>query len=174
MDEKEQRGPVQYRGTNRGYPGFFAVLRPKGFTLLEMSIAVVLLGVLVAYGVPRFQKAFEQSRLDMAAMHLESVWTAQRLYRTYGTQFSTSITDLSNYLDTSFVVSQCNNTPPCAPSCDFCYAMASSAENAFEARATRNSAKTSYWSGYLSITEAGTITGYTSGHNGEVVTPSKL
>ena len=52
----------------------------SGFTLTELMIVMVIIGVLAAMSVPSFQRAIEQSRADVAAANLRSVWSAQRLY----------------------------------------------------------------------------------------------
>ena len=53
---------------------------PHGHTLVELTVVMLVVGVLASFGVPRFVHSLEQSRVDMAATNLRAIWTAQRLY----------------------------------------------------------------------------------------------
>ncbi len=67
--------------------------RERGYTLVEALVVLVIMSVLVAMGVPRFQQSLEQARADVAGANLRSIWSAQRLYwlenRTYATDLRT-------------------------------------------------------------------------------------
>ena len=52
----------------------------RGYSLVEMIVAVIVAGVLLSIGVPRFQRSLEQSRADVAGANLRAIWSAQRLY----------------------------------------------------------------------------------------------
>ena len=71
------------------HPGGFK----RGYTLVEMIVAVIVAGVLLSVGVPRFAQSLEQSRADVAGANLRSIWSAQRLYwlqnRTYAPDLPT-------------------------------------------------------------------------------------
>jgi hypothetical protein len=41
---------------------------------------MVVMGVLVSLGVPRFQRTLEQARADVSGASLRAIWTAQRLH----------------------------------------------------------------------------------------------
>jgi len=132
-----------------------------GYTLIEMLVVCTILGILISYGVPQFQKSFELSRIDMATAHLESVWTAERIYKAQNGAFANSISLLQNYLDASFATSSCTSSScSSSSSCDFCFSIASASDTAFTANATRNTAKTKRWGGTIDITESGTVSGY--------------
>ncbi|MFA5162202.1 MAG: prepilin-type N-terminal cleavage/methylation domain-containing protein [Elusimicrobiales bacterium] len=133
----------------------------KGYTLLELLVTATVLGVLISYGVPQFQKSFEQSRVDLAGAHLESIWTAQRLFKAQNATFAQGIGNLGDFLDASFINSACVSSDPCGTVCDFCYRFENVTSTAFTAVAQRNSGKTTFWDGSILLTEAGTLTGST-------------
>ena len=51
-----------------------------GFTLVELAVVVVIIGVLAAFGVPRFLQAVERSKASEAFAYLSAVRTAQERY----------------------------------------------------------------------------------------------
>ena len=61
----------------------------RGYTLVEMMIVLVVMGVMISFGIPQFSRALEQSRADVAGANLRAIWTAERIYwldnRTYTT-----------------------------------------------------------------------------------------
>ena len=62
--------------------------REKGFTLIELMIVVVIIGILAALAIPRFMQATTKSKQSEAKQLLKQVYTMQRTYRqannTYG------------------------------------------------------------------------------------------
>ena len=70
-----------------------AARRERGYSLIEALIVLVIMSVLVAMGIPRFQQSLEQAQADVAGASLRSIWSAQRLYwlqyRTYATDLPT-------------------------------------------------------------------------------------
>src|SRR5260221_8938037 len=57
-----------------------AVKTRKGFTLVELAVVVVIIGVLAAFGVPRFLQSVERSKASEAFAYLSAVRTAQERY----------------------------------------------------------------------------------------------
>jgi type IV pilus assembly protein PilA len=53
----------------------------KGFTLVELAVVVVIIGVLAAFGVPRFLQSVERSKASEAFAYLSSVRSAQERYQ---------------------------------------------------------------------------------------------
>jgi prepilin-type N-terminal cleavage/methylation domain-containing protein len=132
-----------------------AIRRPRprpcrrGYSLVEMIVAVIVAGVLLSIGVPRFAQSLEQSRADVAGANLRSIWSAQRLYwlqnRNYAPDLNTLLS--ANLIDPSLP----------ATSSPYTYSIADSSDSWFTATATRTG--TSTWSGSFTIAADGTFTG---------------
>jgi prepilin-type N-terminal cleavage/methylation domain-containing protein len=134
----------------------------QGFTLIELMVALTVMALTASFAVPRFQKALEQTRVDLSASNLESLWTAQRLYLAQNHTFASSIEVLkeSNLLDATFPATDVGSY--------FVYVVTSADATGFNASAQRvNSA---HWSGGLTISEQGVVTGGISGTSGEWLT----
>src|SRR6201991_826757 len=66
----------------------------KGFTLVELAVVIVIIGVLAAFGVPRFIKSVERSKASEAFEYLASVRTAQERYLAQNGTYALNLTDL--------------------------------------------------------------------------------
>jgi prepilin-type N-terminal cleavage/methylation domain-containing protein len=53
----------------------------KGFTLIELMIVVVIIGILAALAIPRFMQATTKSKQSEAKQLLKQIYTMQRAYR---------------------------------------------------------------------------------------------
>jgi prepilin-type N-terminal cleavage/methylation domain-containing protein len=67
--------------------------RRPGFSLVELSVVVIIIGVLAAFGVPRMLKSVERSKAAEAFKYLASVMAAQERHQA---RQGTYTTDLSN------------------------------------------------------------------------------
>jgi type IV pilus assembly protein PilA len=53
----------------------------KGFTLIELMIVVVIIGILAALAIPRFMRATTKSKQSEAKQILKQIYTMQQAYR---------------------------------------------------------------------------------------------
>ncbi len=124
-----------------------------GYSLIEMIIAMMVVGVLISMGIPRFQQSLEQARANVAGANLQAIWSAQRLYwlqtRTYATDFPT----LQN-LNPGFPLIDPAITTMTAP---YTYAV-NAIDSGFTATATRTTGS-SGWTGSFTIKQDGTLSG---------------
>lgn len=61
--------------------------RQKGFTLIELMIVVVIIGILAALAIPRFMAATTKSKQSEAKGILKQIYTMERTYRQANNQY---------------------------------------------------------------------------------------
>jgi len=66
----------------------------KGFTLVELAVVIVIIGVLAAFGVPQFLKSVERSKAAEAFNYLSAVRSAQERYLAKEGVYTTAGTNL--------------------------------------------------------------------------------
>ena len=64
----------------------------KGFTLVELAVVIVIIGVLAAFGVPKFLNSVEKSKATEAFNYLSTVQSAQERYLAQNGEYA-AITD---------------------------------------------------------------------------------
>ncbi len=66
----------------------------QGFTLVELAVVVVIIGVLAAFAVPRFIASVERSKAAEAFNYLASVQAAQERYHARQGTYASSVDSL--------------------------------------------------------------------------------
>lgn len=66
----------------------------KGFSLVELAIVVIIIGVLAVFGVPRFRDAVERAKASEAFSFLASVKLAQDRFQARQGKYATKIGEL--------------------------------------------------------------------------------
>jgi prepilin-type N-terminal cleavage/methylation domain-containing protein len=128
--------------------------RKWGYSLVEMIITMMVVGVLISMGIPRFQQSVEQARANVAGANLQAIWSAQRLFwlqnRTYAIDVHTPL-DTLQAANPSFPLIDPALTTTTA---SYTYTVTGPVDGStFTATATRNG--TSGWSGAWTIDQNG-------------------
>ncbi len=71
-----------------------AVSNRKGFSLVELSVVVIIIGVLATFGIPRMLKSVERSKAAEAFQCLATVRAAQERYQARQGTYAATLTDL--------------------------------------------------------------------------------
>jgi prepilin-type N-terminal cleavage/methylation domain-containing protein len=74
--------------------------KESGFTLVELAVVIVIIGVIAAFAVPRFRDAVERSKAAEAFNYLTSLRTAEERYHARMAKYATTISDLDITLGT--------------------------------------------------------------------------
>ena len=135
-----------------------------GFSLLELMVVFLLIGVLASFSMPLIRRSVEQAMVDHAASDLKGIWTAERLYcQKYGLYAHSMDLLLQEHF---FTPQPMQNSAMIA----FSYSIASVVSNTFAALATPQDPDR--WGGGLHIAQDGLVTGTIQAHDGHTIVPS--
>jgi prepilin-type N-terminal cleavage/methylation domain-containing protein len=77
----------------------------KGFTLIEILVVLVIVGVMAGLAVPTYFRTIEQARTNEAKVNLNIIHTAQKIYKLNNNAYwppsgtSTSVNDINTNLN---------------------------------------------------------------------------
>lgn len=117
--------------------------REKGFTLIELMIVVVIIGILAALAIPRFMSATVRAKQSEAQTILKQIYTLERTYRQREGAYTNDLTAIGF------------NTPTNAK---YAYAIDAAAANTFTASATGLAGDADLVGNVFTIDQDGTIT----------------
>jgi hypothetical protein len=124
----------------------------RGTTIVEVTLVVLVMGVLASMAWPRFALAGEQARVDQAAAELRSIWLGQRLHWLEAGEFAASLVTLHDEHVLDKAVGAAGGP--------FHTEILHGDEASFDARAQREGSEV--WSGELLVDEGGQLTGFTT------------
>jgi len=70
------------------------IMGKKGFTLVEVLIVVIIIGILAAIGVPQFADSIEKAKGGEARAGLGHVQTGEKVYYAERETYTTALSDL--------------------------------------------------------------------------------
>jgi len=70
------------------------VITKSGFTLVELAVVIVIIGVLAAFAVPRFRASVERSKAAESFNYLSSIQAAMERYHARQSTYAAEVTDL--------------------------------------------------------------------------------
>ncbi len=135
----------------------------SGYTVPEVMMVVVIIGVFVFGLTGSYALAAEQARVDQAAAALHSVWIAQRLYKL---EHATFAPDLATLADSRYLERGLDSaTEP------FTFAIVNADSDEFTVQCVRNGS--GVWFGNMNLNHNGLLWGSILG-GGHVIDPTTL
>lgn len=106
-------------------------------TLIELTVVLIIVGILASLAMPMFSRTMESTRGQEASVSLDQIWAAERIYRTQQSfYFPKSVATEGNIATINTKLrTDLDNTADR----NWNYSIASSADDAFKATAKRTS-----------------------------------
>ncbi len=104
----------------------YSLFRRKGFTLIELIIVLIIVGILATLGISKFSAFIERSRIAEARTILGDIRKAERAYFMQNTTYANVLTDLLVEAPAA-----------CADAYYFSYTITAADDTDFAAEATR-------------------------------------
>jgi len=102
----------------------------KGFTLLELLIVVVIIGILATFAIPQFLRATERAKLGKAQNSVSLIAQGLNMYYADMGDWPGSLEDIDEYVEIS---AQTDADP------DWTYSFSTAADGTYTVTATRDS-----------------------------------
>lgn len=75
-------------------------MNKKGFTLVELIIVVIVIGILATIAIPQYMKAVERARVGKGKSMLGMILQAEKMYSAeHSGTYSALMSDLQNYVE---------------------------------------------------------------------------
>ncbi len=113
----------------------------KGFTLVEVLIVVIIIGILAAIGIPQFAASIEKAKGGEARAGLGHIQTGEKVYFAENEFYTTNLSDLDISLSQQF----------------WAFTITTPSSTTYTATATRSGG--THAAQTLTMTETGTISG---------------
>jgi prepilin-type N-terminal cleavage/methylation domain-containing protein len=129
----------------------------SGFTMIEVMVVLVIMGVVIAVTAPSFQRSVEKARADVALANLRAICAAERYYWLENRYYTES---LSTLVGLDILPSEVNPSSGSTPLPSYQYTVQyspSTDPSTFTVTALR--INSSRWQGSFTIDQTGTITG---------------
>ncbi|MBI5415358.1 MAG: prepilin-type N-terminal cleavage/methylation domain-containing protein [Candidatus Omnitrophica bacterium] len=87
-DRREIRSGKQNRTHHRGlWSMVYGLWSVKGFTLIELMVVIVIVGIIAAFGIPSYTKSIQKAHERDMAAQLTAIHAANLLYRSYNGKY---------------------------------------------------------------------------------------
>lgn len=130
--------------------------RHRAYTLVEMTVVLIIMSILTSMALPRFSRSLESARADVAGANLRAIWTAERIYwldnRTY-------TSDLDALYKANLIDKSLDPPQPMEPATDTFYSYQVTEADTSTFTVTAQRAAGASWSGCFTITQDGAFTG---------------